>query len=165
MSRLVLALQAFLQVLFDPEVAGRIGLALNPPPPPPPPEPEPVKYDLRVLALLQRDGRLIDFLMESISDYDDAQVGSAVRDIHAKCRKSMLEHFKIEPIATPEGTRIDVKPGYDPELYRLVGQVSGNGPWSGHVNHPGWHAVEVRIPDVPGAFAEVPVIGSVEVEV
>lgn len=165
MSRLVLALQAFMQVLFDPEVARRIGLALNPPPPPPPPAPEPLRYDLRVLALLQRDGRLVDFLMEPIDDYDDAQVGAAVRDIHAKCSKTIQEHFKIEPISTPEGTRVEVKPGYDPELYRLVGQVSGNGPWSGQVNHPGWQAVQVRVPDVPGAFAEVPVIGPVEVEV
>jgi hypothetical protein len=40
---------------------------------------------LQILALLQRDGRLIDFLMEDIRAYGDAQVGAAVRDVHAGC--------------------------------------------------------------------------------
>jgi hypothetical protein len=164
-SRLVLAFQAFMRVLFDQSTAERVRLAINPPPPPPPAPVERPKFDLRILALLQRDGRLIDFLMESIDDYDDTQVGAAVRDIHAKCRKSLLDHFKIEPVTTPEGTSATVHIGYDPELYRLVGQVAGSGPWKGQVNHPGWQVVESRIPDVPGAYAEVPVLNPVEVEV
>lgn len=165
MSRLILALQVFLKVLLDPEVARQVGLVLNPPPPPPPTPPEKPKFDLRVLAMLQRDGRLIDFLMEPIDEYDDGQVGAAVRDIHGKCRKSVLDHFMIEAISSPEGSKIEVRDGYDPELYRLVGQVGGHGPWKGQVNHPGWQAVAVKIPDVPGAFAEVPVIQPVEVEI
>ena len=165
MNRLALAFQAFLRVLTDPEAAGRVLLAISPPPPPPPSVAERPKYDMRILAMLQRDGRLVDFLMESIDDYEDAQVGSAVREIHGKCRKMLLDHFKIEAVTTGEGTEATVEAGYDPELYRLVGQVSGHGPWKGQVNHPGWQVVEVRIPDVPGAFAEVPVIEPVEVEV
>ena len=33
--------------------------------------------DLRVLAVLQRDGRLVDFLQEDIDPYSDAQIGAA----------------------------------------------------------------------------------------
>src|SRR4051812_9875585 len=40
----------------------------------------------QMLALLQRDGRLIDFLMEDVAPYADAQVGAAVRSVHAGCR-------------------------------------------------------------------------------
>jgi hypothetical protein len=164
-NRLILAFQAFFNVLTHPEVAQRVNLALNPPPPPPPEPAKPPVYDLRILALFQRDGRLIDFLMEQIDGFDDAQVGAAVRDIHAKCRKSMLDHFKIEPIGASEGMAMTVPLGYDPAAIRLTGQVAGSGPWQGTVQHPGWQATEVRIPEIPGAWGEVPVIHPVEVEV
>ncbi|MFM7130014.1 MAG: DUF2760 domain-containing protein [bacterium] len=165
MNRLLIAITAFFNSLLNPETAQRVALALNPPPPPPPEPPKPPTFDLRVLALLQRDGRLIDFLMEQIDGFDDAQIGSAVRDIHAKCRKTMLDHFTIEPIGGAEGTSLQVHVGYDPATTRLLGQVSGSGPWKGSVTHGGWQATSVKIPEIPGAFGEVPVLHPVEVEV
>ncbi len=165
MNRILIAFQAFFNVLLYPELAVRVQAVLNPPPPPPPEPVKPPTFDLRVLALLQRDGRLIDFLMEAIDDFDDAQIGAAVRDIHAKCRKSMLDHFTIEPIGGGEGTSLQVHLGYDPASTRLVGQVAGTGPWKGTIQHSGWQATSVKIPEIPGAFAEVPVLHPVEVEV
>jgi len=164
-NRILIAFQAFFNVLFHPEIAQRVQGVLNPPPPPPPEPLKPPSYDLRVLALLQRDGRLIDFLMEQIDGFDDAQIGAAVRDIHAKCRKSIIEHFTIEPIGGTEGTSLQVHVGYDPATTRLVGQVAGSGPWKGSIVHSGWQASSVKIPEIPGAFAEVPVLHPVEVEV
>jgi len=61
-------------------------------------EPAPTGPDLRVLAVLQRDGRLVDFLQEDIDGYSDAQIGAAVRDIHRGCRKSLRDYLTIEPI-------------------------------------------------------------------
>jgi hypothetical protein len=164
-NRLALAFRAFFKVLFDEALAQGVAEALNPPPAPPLPTPEAPKFDLRVLALLQRDGRLIDFLMETIDDYDDAQVGAAVRKVHADCRKSLTDHFTIEPIGAGDGSAMKVPVGYDAAAIRLTGAVSGEGPWSGTIAHHGWHATEVRVPDVPGAFAEVPVLQPLEVEV
>jgi hypothetical protein len=37
---------------------------------------------VQMLAILQREGRLMDFLQEDLSLYDDAQIGAAVRNIH-----------------------------------------------------------------------------------
>src|SRR4030095_1327888 len=37
---------------------------------------------IQMLALLQRDGRLVDFLMEDLATYSDVQIGAAVRDVH-----------------------------------------------------------------------------------
>jgi hypothetical protein len=164
-NRLLIAIQAFINTLLNPETAQRVALAINPPPPPPP-EPEgPPCFDLRVLSLLQRDGRLIDFLMENIDSFDDAQIGSAVRDIHARCRKTLLDHFTIEPIGGAEGSTLQVHIGYDPATTRLVGQVAGSGPWKGTISHSGWQATSVKIPEIPGAFGEVPVLHPVEVEI
>ncbi|MCD4755860.1 MAG: DUF2760 domain-containing protein, partial [Deltaproteobacteria bacterium] len=41
---------------------------------------------VQTLGLLQREGRLIDFLQEDIEPYDDAQIGAAVREVHRGCR-------------------------------------------------------------------------------
>src|SRR5258708_33455175 len=43
---------------------------------------------LRLLSVLQREGRLVDFLLEDIQAYPDAQVGSAVRYIHRQSQAS-----------------------------------------------------------------------------
>lgn len=165
MNRLALAFQAFFKVLFDAALAKGVADALNPPPPVPPAPPEPVRHDLRILALLQRDGRLVDFLMESIDDYDDGQVGSAARDIHTRCRKTIQDHFRIEPIGSEEGAPTTVPVGYDATAIRLTGNVAGDGPWKGTIGHPGWQVTESRVPEIPGAYADAPVLQPMEVEI
>src|SRR5215831_3115113 len=44
-----------------------------------PRKPDATPGALQLLALLQREGRLVDFLAEDISGYDDASIGAAVR--------------------------------------------------------------------------------------
>ena len=56
------------------------------------------------LAMLQARGRLVDFLMDDINTYGDAQVGAAARVVHAGCKAVLLEHFQISPVrAESEG--------------------------------------------------------------
>ena len=88
-NRFVLSLKTFWRILTDPEFAARVEPLFSRAPTGP---------DLRVLAVLQRDGRLIDFLEEDIDAYTDAQIGAAVRDIHRGCRKSLHDYLTIEPI-------------------------------------------------------------------
>jgi hypothetical protein len=122
--------------------------------PEPESEPRPVKSGpvagaeaVHALALLQREGRLVDFLMENIDVYDDAQVGAAVRQVHAGCRKAMTKHFRLEPVMpVDEGSQTTVEPGFDPSAVRLTGSVSGDPPFRGVVRHRGWRAVSVELP-------------------
>src|SRR5436309_4543410 len=73
-GRLGLAWRAFVRTARDPAFAGQVGALLNPPPPEPPKPPRPNPEPLRILALLQREGRIIDFLMtENIQAADDGQ--------------------------------------------------------------------------------------------
>ena len=51
-----------------------------------------------MLALLQRDGRLIDFLAEDVTPYPDAQLGAAVRSVHESSRQVLERYVKLEPI-------------------------------------------------------------------
>src|SRR6266851_3656173 len=118
--RIGLALRCELRILRDPSFAAKVEALLAPPKPEAPPKPS--GAPLRLLALLQREGRLLDFLLEDIQDYPDAQIGAAVRDIHRQCRTALKEHLDLEPILSGgEGTNVEVPPGFDPSAIRLTG--------------------------------------------
>ena len=53
---------------------------------------------LQMLAILQRDARLVDFLMEDMSQYPDEQVGAAVRRLQGQCRKALSRYVRLEPV-------------------------------------------------------------------
>ena len=102
---------------------------------------------LALLALLQREGRLVDFLRESLDSYRDADIGAAVRDVHRGCRKVMEEHIKLEPVLPgQEGSNVVIPPGFDPVEVRLLGETRGAPPFRGTLVHHGWWAIEVRFP-------------------
>src|SRR5687768_6512529 len=86
LARLGPACQAFTAVLRDPTIAARVAALLNPPPPEPPKPVKPSAEPLRLLTLLQREGRLLDFLLEDLSAATDEQVGAGVRALHGKAQ-------------------------------------------------------------------------------
>jgi hypothetical protein len=102
---------------------------------------------LALLGLLQREGRLVDFLRESLDDYEDSDIGAAVRDIHRGCTKVIAEHLKIEPVMPgEEDDAVTVPRGFDPGEIRLIGDVSGDPPFKGTLRHHGWRVLEARLP-------------------
>lgn len=106
---------------------------------------------LRLLALLQQSGRLIDFLKEDIKDFTDAQVGAAVRQIHQDCSKSLEELVTIRPLMPEkEGTTITVPQGYNPTVIKISGKVRGEPPYKGVVVHQGWKAHKHSLPKKMG---------------
>jgi len=125
----------------DPAFAKKIDELFNPPPVKPSGEP------FRLLGMLQRDARLLDFLMENLSAYDDGQIGASVRDIHAKSQAVIKKHLTLEPVlGQEEGTRVTVPAGFDPSAIRLVGNVSGQPPFHGTLQHAGWRVKAHTIP-------------------
>ena len=101
------------------------------------------------LAMLQDKGRLIDFLMDDINAYDDAQVGAAARVVHAGCKTVLREHLRIVPVRQEsEGSTIQVPRGYQADEYRLAGKIAGEAPFSGVLVHRGWKAVSVKLPRI-----------------
>ena len=105
---------------------------------------------MQILALLQKEGRLLDFLQEEIADYSDDQIGAAVRNIHQDCRKVLEEHLGLEPIQEGEEDQdVTVEAGFDPSRVRLIGNVTGEPPFTGLLRHHGWRAARVKIPKLP----------------
>jgi hypothetical protein len=118
------------------------------------------------LAILQARGRLVDFLMDDINAYGDAQVGAAARVVHTGCKAALLEHFSISPVRTEsEGATVQVAAGYSPDEYRLVGKISGPPPFSGVLVHHGWKTDTVNLPQIlRGSTDRLPAIAPAEVE-
>jgi len=129
----------------DPAFATRVE-QLFVPPPPPKPSAEPI----RLLGILQREARLVDFLMENIQQYTDQQIGASVRDIHAKAQTALKKHVTLEPVLpNPEGSPVTVQAGFDPSVIRLVGNVAGQPPFTGTLQHGGWKARNIDVPKPP----------------
>jgi hypothetical protein len=157
LNRLLLALRAFWKILTDAAFASRVEPLMTATPTGP---------DLRVLAILQRDGRLVDFLQEDIDAYPDAQVGAAVRDIHRGCRKALREYLAVEPVlGSPEGGEVTIADGFDPSEVRLIGNVRGTPPFRGVLKHHGWRVKSVQLPAIPGARQDSAILAPAEVEI
>src|SRR6188472_3835490 len=85
------------RVLFDSAFAARLHelseqKALPEPPAPAERSPDAVDGALQLLALLQREGRLVDFLQQDIASYSDADIGTAARVVHEGCRRALRAH-------------------------------------------------------------------------
>lgn len=119
---------------------------------------------VQLLAILQREGRLLDFLQEDVDAYSDAQIGAAVRDIHRGCKKALAEHMALEPVLRePENAQVRVDPGFDPSRIRLVGNVVGEPPFTGALRHHGWRIAKVTLP-APARGTDPSVVAPAEVE-
>jgi hypothetical protein len=145
--------------------------AVSPPPPVTVQSPAPAVNQAEAevvgfFALLQEKGRLVDFLMEELTSYDDAQVGTAARVVHQGCRQVLQEHFKITAVSeAAEGSQVTVPAGYFADEYRIVGKFSGEPPFTGTLIHKGWKIESVKLPRiVQTGDKRLPVIAPAEVE-
>jgi hypothetical protein len=129
------------------------------------PSPESLDRAVQMLGLLQRDGRLVDFLEEDVSSYPDGQLGAAVRSIHASCRQVLERYVKLEPIiASEEDQPVTVPVGFDPAAIKLVGNVTGEPPIRGLLRHRGWRVTEVTLPSLPQGPGRA-IVAPAEVEI
>jgi hypothetical protein len=128
--------------LRDPDFAAKVD-ALNKPPKP---SAEPVRF----LILLQREGRLVDFLLEDIQAYSNDQVGAAVRDIHRSCQKALRDHLVLEAVlGEAEDSPVEIPVAFDPSAIRLTGNVTGQPPFKGILRHHGWRVKEIKLNPAP----------------
>jgi Domain of unknown function (DUF2760) len=148
LGRIKTTIRASLRMLRKAEFAAKVENLLTPPPPPPPPKPS--GAPLRMLTLLQREGRLVDFLLEDIAAYSNEQVGAAVRDIHRQCHSALKEHLVLAPVmGQTEGDTVTVPAGFDPSAIQLTGNVTGQPPFHGTLRHHGWRAQEIKLAPPP----------------
>ena len=171
MARIALAFRSFFAILFTgrlpDDIAQAFGFTQRKPQPTPKPAPAVLTSDgaLQILGILQRDSRLVDFLMEDISSYQDDQIGAAVRNMHDQCRESLTRYLHLSPVIDGvEGsfTKLDAN---DPATVKLLGNVPATGKAPGGVlRHKGWRADKVDLPPL-AASQNATIIAPAEVEV
>ena len=169
MNRIALSFRSFFSILFTgklpADIAQAFGFTQNKSQPvaKPVPQAKPQDGAVQMLGILQRDSRLIDFMMEDISAFSDEQVGTAVRALHDQCRSTLARHLRLAPVIDAvEGsyTKIDAS---DPASVKLLGNVpvSGKAP-GGLLRHKGWRAEQVDLPaTAPGST----IIAPAEIEI
>jgi hypothetical protein len=119
---------------------------------------------LQLLSLLQREGRLVDFLQQDIADFADAEVGVAARVVHEGCRKALRAHADIVTVrGEEEGTRVTLEAGFDADAVKLVGDVRGEPPYTGVLRHRGWRTKKLELPEILGAH-DARILAPAEVE-
>lgn len=120
---------------------------------------------LHTLSVFQREGRLLDFFDEDLNNYDDEQIGAAVRSIQEDCKKVIKKYINPSPvIESEEGEPVTIEEGFDIDAVKLIGNVSGQPPFEGILNHRGWKAGKKEIPKLSD-IQDSTIITPAEVEI
>jgi hypothetical protein len=103
---------------------------------------------LELLSLLQREGRLIDFVQQDIVSFSDADVGAAARVVHEGCRRALSGHAEFSAVrGEAEGSKIVLEAGFDAASVKLTGDVRGAPPYRGTLRHRGWRVERLKLPE------------------
>jgi Domain of unknown function (DUF2760) len=155
MNRISLAFRSFFSILFGGSLPSDIAQAFGyskiaPVKAAPKPQSGPADGAVQMLSILQRDARLVDFLMEDISSYSDEQVGAAVRDVQEQSRQALGRYLRLSPVIDGvEGTFTKTE-ALEASSVKLIGNVpaSGKAP-GGTLRHKGWKAEKIDLPGAP----------------
>ena len=172
MSRILLAFRAFFAILFGRPLPAEV-VSASPRPRPSPaqaakPEPSPPPnpaHALQLLAILQRDSRLLDFLMEDVSAFDDDQIGAAVRSLHDQARDSLARYLSLQPVIDGVEGAYTRPATADPAAVKFIGNVPAGKPEGGTLRHKGWRAAKVDLPALnPNQDAAIIAPAEIEIE-
>jgi hypothetical protein len=174
LNRIFLAIRCFFNMLFGGELSHRTLIDLKlvrKGPVAAPAKAGPAPYvasasdgALQMLGILQRDSRLVDFLMEDIATYSDDQVGAAVREMHDQCRDSLGRYVTLQPVIDGVEGTFAKTPSEDPNVVKFVGNVPARPPAGGILRHKGWRAGKVDLPALSGK-QDAAVIAAAEIEI
>jgi hypothetical protein len=170
LNRISQAFRSFFSILFSgvlpADIAQAFGYSKVIPikaTPPPKPQSGPEDGAVQILSVLQRDARLVDFLMEDISAYSDEQVGAAVRDVQLQSRQTLERYLKLQPVIDGVEGDFTKAEGLAAASVKLVGNVPPSGKAAGGVlRHKGWKAEKVDLPTLPPGNTLAP--AEIEVE-
>ena len=178
MRRISLAFRCFVSLLFRGRLSASLIAALGltrrsasgaAPAPKPATEPpasavRTTDGALQMLSILQRDARLVDFLMEDIASYSDDQVGAAVRELHDQCRDAIARYITLQPVIDGVEGTFTQAPSKDPNVVRFIGNVPAKPPSGGVLRHKGWRAAKIDLPAL-GAKQDFTVLAPAEIEI
>ncbi len=182
MSRISLAFRGFFALLssgkLPDDMVAELGLIRRVAVPVTPakaeaPKAEPAKPSdgaVQLLATLQQESRIVDFLMEDIAPYSDEQVGQAMRGVHEQCRKALDRVMTLTPVVdgvegTPTNLAAKGLSNKDKARIKLIGKVPPDGKAeAGILRHRGWQADKVTLPALK-AGERATIVAAAEIEI
>ena len=79
-------------------------------------------------------------------------------------KKALVTHVKLERVrGESEGSRITLARGFSANEVRLVGNVVGEPPFSGTLNHAGWRVAQIELPRLSDGH-DLKIVAPAEVE-
>jgi hypothetical protein len=166
LSRILLAFRALFAILFGSPLPAELRPQAAPEArPPAPAQPPPSHGALQILGILQRDSRLVDFLMEDIAAYSDDQIGAAVRSLHDQARDSLSRYLSLQPVIDGVEGAYTRPAAKDPAAVKFIGNVPAEPPEGGVLRHKGWRAAKVDLPALnPKQDASIIAPAEIEIE-
>ena len=172
LSRIWLSWVTSFRILFDGSFAAQVALLRGASAPPvslqpgalpePPPRathqgatnqeapPPSANAALQLLALLQREGRFVDFVQQELASFSDADIGAAARVVHEGCGRALRAHARVVSVRSEaEGAALTLPQASDD--VKLVGNVAGAAPFRGGLRHRGWRIEALTLPTVVGS--------------
>jgi hypothetical protein len=180
LSRLWLSWVCAFRVLFDGEFAARVATLRGGAPEPEvlptsvsqrdetvavpvaPSAPSASTGALQLLALLQREGRFVDFIQQDVAGFGDADIGAAARVVHEGCRRALRAHARVVSVRNEaEGSAVVLERASAD--VKLVGNVAGSAPFRGVLRHRGWRVEGLTLPTLLGSH-DPTVVAAAELE-
>ncbi len=101
----------------------------------------------QLLKILQKQGRLLDFLTQNIDQFNDKEVANAAKVVHRGCNRALKKHCIIKAIYdTNENTNITLNPNFDRSKVNLTGNHHIKSPIKGILIHKGWQIESLSLP-------------------
>jgi hypothetical protein len=119
---------------------------------------------LQFLGILQRDSRLVDFLMEDIGDASDEQLCAAVRQVRDQCRDAVTRYITLQPVIDGVEGTFAKAPSKDPNVVKFIGNVPAKTPDGGTLRHKGWRAAKIDLPTL-AAQQDATILAPAEIEI
>ena len=119
----------------------------------------------QLLSILQKKGRLLDFLAQNLDHYDNEQVATVARVVHDQCKKALGSYCTLTPVyCDKEDHEITLEENYDKYSVELVGNVVQSAHVKGKLIHQGWKVEKMHLPKV-AKEANLDILQPAEVEV
>ena len=119
----------------------------------------------QLLAILQQQGRFIDFVYTNIDHYSDAEIATAARILHQGCQKALKQHCKLSAIRSEiEGGGVALEHGFDRYRIHLTGNIQNQEHFQGTLIHKGWKIDHLMLPTL-SENANPNIIQPAEIEV
>jgi len=117
---------------------------------------------LTLLAVMQKESRILDLIFDDLDGYSDEQIGGASRQVLRDLRDCLDSHVKIESLVDKqEGDVVQIPDVASPIRWKVIGDASAQ---SGTLTHAGYVAKKVALPEWTGTEENASIIAPAEVD-